>query len=261
MKASVSSILCGFSSASLALLVGGEVRAVRRMQLWIEIPPGTKPSALASYTPCTRPISSLITLRWNHGGRNVSSATCQRGGKITKSTLATPGLAGGRGEHGEERRIGVVEADRADRHEAREVVLVRHVVAVPGDHVERRMRELGRPQPAHELRDDLALALVLERGHRREEVARLREALRADRPELGQAERRAVVLAKVAARSGRRRRRGTSCRAARRRSRPGSTSKLPKLGDEHDACPAAARTSARRRRSRSSGPSCVRFAR
>ena len=41
--------------------------------------------------------------------------------------------------------------------------------------------------------------MVLERRDRREEVARLREALRADQPQLGQAERRAVVLANVAA--------------------------------------------------------------
>ena len=40
---------------------------------------------MASYAPCTRPMNSLITLRWNHGGRNVCSATIQRGGKITKS--------------------------------------------------------------------------------------------------------------------------------------------------------------------------------
>ena len=39
------------------------------------------------------PIASLITLRWNHGGRNVSSATIQRGGKITKSALARPGTS------------------------------------------------------------------------------------------------------------------------------------------------------------------------
>src|SRR5262245_57102152 len=38
---------------------------------------------------------SLITLRWNHGGRKVSSATIQRGGKMTKSTLATPGVSEG----------------------------------------------------------------------------------------------------------------------------------------------------------------------
>src|SRR4029077_10410646 len=42
-----------------------------------------------------RPMHSLITLRWNQGGRNVSSATCQRGGKITKSQLAIPGAPEG----------------------------------------------------------------------------------------------------------------------------------------------------------------------
>src|SRR5215471_20610318 len=41
------------------------------------------------------PMNSLITLRWNHGGRNVCSATIQRGGKITKSTLAVPGVSDG----------------------------------------------------------------------------------------------------------------------------------------------------------------------
>ena len=56
-------------------------------------PPGTKPSAFASYTPRTRPINSLMTFLWNQGGRKVSSATSHRGGKITKSQLATPSVA------------------------------------------------------------------------------------------------------------------------------------------------------------------------
>src|SRR3954451_22911747 len=38
---------------------------------------------------------SLIALRWNQGGRNVSSATIQRGGKRTKSALARPGVSEG----------------------------------------------------------------------------------------------------------------------------------------------------------------------
>src|SRR5581483_6049363 len=38
-------------------------------------------------------MNSLITLRWNQGGRNVSSATCHLGGKITKSQLASPGVS------------------------------------------------------------------------------------------------------------------------------------------------------------------------
>jgi hypothetical protein len=32
-------------------------------------------------------------LRWNQGGRNVPSATSQRGGKTTKSQLAVPALS------------------------------------------------------------------------------------------------------------------------------------------------------------------------
>src|SRR6185436_15349764 len=38
-------------------------------------------------------MNSLITLRWKKGGRKVSSATIQRGGKITKSQLAVPGVS------------------------------------------------------------------------------------------------------------------------------------------------------------------------
>ena len=38
-------------------------------------------------------MNSLIRLRWYQGGRNVSSATSQRGGKITKSQFAVPGVS------------------------------------------------------------------------------------------------------------------------------------------------------------------------
>jgi hypothetical protein len=40
-------------------------------------------------------MNSLIRLRWNQGGRNVSSATIQRGGKTTKSQFAVPGVSVG----------------------------------------------------------------------------------------------------------------------------------------------------------------------
>ena len=36
-----------------------------------------------------------MMLRWYQGGRKVSSATIQRSGKITKSTLAVPGVSDG----------------------------------------------------------------------------------------------------------------------------------------------------------------------
>src|SRR6267378_3649261 len=38
-------------------------------------------------------MNSLITLRWKKGGRKVCSATIQRGGKITKSQFAVPGVS------------------------------------------------------------------------------------------------------------------------------------------------------------------------
>ena len=94
----------------------------------------------------------------------------------------------------------MVVAHGVHRVEAREVVLVRRVRAVPRDDVERRVVDLGLPEPALELRDDAEVAVALLVGRdRREEVARVREPVRADRPEIGQAEVRAVVLAYVAA--------------------------------------------------------------
>src|SRR5215510_10406696 len=69
-----------------------------------------------------------------------------------------------------------------------------------GDYVQRGVGKLARPQSAHEFRHHLAGAAVLERRYRRFEVALLREALRADGPELRQAENGPVVLAHVPAR-------------------------------------------------------------
>jgi hypothetical protein len=48
MKARVSSILRGFNSISLALVCVARSGPCADMQLWIEIPPGEKPSAFAS---------------------------------------------------------------------------------------------------------------------------------------------------------------------------------------------------------------------
>ena len=36
-------------------------------------------------------MNSLMTFMWYQGGRNESSITSQRSGKMTKSTLAVPG--------------------------------------------------------------------------------------------------------------------------------------------------------------------------
>src|SRR5256885_16207187 len=78
-------------------LVSESAPAVRcpAIQLCKLAPPGAKPSAFASYSPVIRPINSFIKLRWNHGGRNVCSATNQRDVKTARSTLAVPGISDG----------------------------------------------------------------------------------------------------------------------------------------------------------------------
>ena len=94
----------------------------------------------------------------------------------------------------------MVEAHRVHRVEAREVVLVGIVVAVPRDDVERRMVELRAPQVPRELGDDFRGRIaILVGGDGREEIARIGEAVGADRAQLGEAEGRAIVLADVAA--------------------------------------------------------------
>src|SRR3546814_13146300 len=82
-----------------------------------------------------------------------------------------------------------------------EVILVGHVVAVPGDHVERRLAELADMKAAAPLHGEARRLLpVLEGGNRRQEVARVGEAVRADRAALRQGQRRRVVLAAEAPR-------------------------------------------------------------
>ncbi|MNS21475.1 hypothetical protein D3C72_532390 [compost metagenome] len=108
--------------------------------------------------------------------------------------------AGRRGQHGEDRRVRVVEADRTDGVEAAQVVLVRHVVAVPGDHVQWRVLQFAGPMFAQELLHQLhrAIGLFVVR-HRGEEVARVGQAVAANRAQVRDAQRRAVVFGDVAA--------------------------------------------------------------
>ena len=95
----------------------------------------------------------------------------------------------------------MVEAHRVHGVEAREVVLVGMVVAVPRDHVERRVVVARGPEVPAEAQHDVGgrfAILVCRHGDR--EIARAGEAVGADRPQLGKPEGRAVVLAHVAAR-------------------------------------------------------------
>src|SRR5438105_7011518 len=93
MKASVLSSLCGWRSSADARSNASASGPCGIMELCRLAPPGMKPSGLASYCPYTSPMNSLIRLRWYQGGRKVSSATSQRGGKMTKSQLAVPGVS------------------------------------------------------------------------------------------------------------------------------------------------------------------------
>ena len=159
-------------------------------------------------------------------------------------------------QHEKDRRIGMVEADRADRVEVAQVVLVRRVVAVPRDHVERRMADVRAPQHAVHLRDEFELAFaILVGGVRREEVARIREAVRADRAEVRQSQQRAEVLADVAARRAVGQRHGETHAARNHRDLERLDVEPAHFGRRSTGALPAARSAVRRRRCRRSGPS------
>src|ERR1700679_1180195 len=93
INARVPSSFTGLSSAVLARAKVSASGPWPLMQLCRLAPPGVKPSALASYSPLTRPINSFMKLRGTHGGGEGGSARLQRGGKMAKSTLAVPGIS------------------------------------------------------------------------------------------------------------------------------------------------------------------------
>ena len=177
-------------------------------------------------------MNSLATLRWNHGGRNVSSPPASAAGRSRSRCCRRPACRVGDVQHQEDRRIRMVEADRADRVEAAQVVFVRRVVAVPRDHVERRMvrsaRATAGPGTSRPARTRLRGPRTPRRGVRKSRG--LARPLRADRARdpAGAAARRS---SRRRSRAPRRRaaRRGSACRAgsrrspaARRRARPSS---------------------------------------
>ena len=105
-----------------------------------------------------------------------------------------------RGQYGEDRRVGMIEADRADRIERAQVVLVRDMVAMPRHDIQRRVADAGVPEMALELGDEFEVAVdVLEGRMRREEIARIGQPVAADRAEVREAHGMAEVLAHVPA--------------------------------------------------------------
>ncbi len=95
----------------------------------------------------------------------------------------------------------MVETDGIDRIEAPKVVAVGRVIAVPGHDIERGMVDTSGPQPTAEFLDQFAIALnILKGGHRRFKVARIGQAVGADRAEVGQAKRMTMVFQHIAGR-------------------------------------------------------------
>src|SRR6476659_5774313 len=66
-------------------------------------------------------MNSLITLRWYQGGRKVSSITSQRGGKMTKSQLAVPGVSDG--------EVSTVKIDGSGWSKLIEPIVMKHFVS------------------------------------------------------------------------------------------------------------------------------------
>ena len=94
----------------------------------------------------------------------------------------------------------MVEQNGADRREPPEIVFVGSVIAVPGDDVERRTRDLGPIKfapPFHEQGGGLIPVLV--GGNRCEKIPGIGEAIGPDRTAIGQGEGTAVVFAHIGA--------------------------------------------------------------
>src|SRR5690606_10378710 len=104
-------------------------------------------------------------------------------------------------QHQEDGWVRVIEADAAQRVEAAQVVFVGRIVAMPGNHVERRMIHVGLPQKPAELRNELEAADQVFVGcPRRHEITWVGQAVRAYRPQIRQLEQSAEILADVASR-------------------------------------------------------------
>src|SRR5258708_34966762 len=100
MKARVSSRYRGSSVTVDAASYVAASGPCADMQLCRLPPPGSNPSALASYTPKISPMYSFMMLRCKDGGRKVGSATLHPGGKVSKADVAAPASAAGLGDAG-----------------------------------------------------------------------------------------------------------------------------------------------------------------
>lgn len=95
----------------------------------------------------------------------------------------------------------MIKADRVDRLEARQIVLVRYIISVPSDHVKRRMSHPGHEQCSLVLGHDSIRGdvTVLKPSSWRLKIARICQTVGADRAEVGQSEMIVEHLQDVAA--------------------------------------------------------------
>ena len=95
----------------------------------------------------------------------------------------------------------MIEGDRADRRKGPQVILVRRIIAVPANHVDRRVRQLRPVERSAPFHEQLGRSFfVLVRRDWSKEVARIRQAVRADGAAFGKREGAPVIFAQVAAR-------------------------------------------------------------
>src|ERR1700675_4301762 len=102
------------------------------------------------------------------------------------------------------RRVRMVVRNGPHGVEAAQIILVRGVVSVPRDDIERRMIHPGYPEPAREFAYKLTIGVeIFVASARCLEIARIGKPVRADGPEFRKLERGAEILTDVTARDAR----------------------------------------------------------
>src|SRR6202048_3718558 len=95
----------------------------------------------------------------------------------------------------------MVEAHCIDEIEIRQIVLIRHVIPVPGDDVQRRMIDRRCPESSLKLGHNPEIAFaIFKLRYWSQKVARIRQPVRANRPQIRQTKQRTIVLADITAR-------------------------------------------------------------
>ena len=113
--------------------------------------------------------------------------------------IAGAGSIAGRMQHQEDRRIGVVVADRTHHVEAAQVIFVRRVIAVPCHHIQRAVVDIRAPQMPLEFGDQAEVAFhIFIRRIRGQEITRIGQPVAANRAQIRQLEQCAEVLAHIA---------------------------------------------------------------